>query len=722
MTKHFISIVFLATSGMLCASSTTQPDSITVQNRKQTVMNDTIKTKISEKQEKVRDLREVVVEAATRKDIAGGVAFFPTKREKNLATDAISLIANLALTELYYDPAKNRILTLDDQGVTYFIDGKKAASNQLTALNPKDVARIEYLPMPVDARFGEALNVVNFVMKKYEYGGYTKFYAQQNLEGIKGDYSLSSKFAYKEMTFDAIVAGGYLRDHKLSGITTKEMRDITYNGQNYLSVTQTGAYENGINDSENMGALFQANWMHGNIDLTAQGVFNRAYTPRRSIFSTTLYDPEIINSRGYETFSKELSLSPEGEISMNLSLPKSQTLSTSLSWEHGAFKNGSRYMPENLDEIWNFSRDHNQTFGATASYSIPIKKKHSFGASILYVLDWGHTFYEGSYNNIADYNSNRFHLFLRYGYTFSKSTSISTTIGVSVSHSDIQDNKTDEVYPRFNLNFRHRWNPKSSFSLSSILQDVGYPLTSKNEVIMRVNELTWQKGNPDLKSRLQFNNSISNTWTMSRKLTLSATLRYNIFFNKDFKIWEILNGYDGLVTSKSDRNTSHRISMAPRIVWRLFNRKLVFTGTITGSYYKVNGYYDFDYLGLSGSMTATWYGNNWYARVTYMPAYTGQSSLEKIYHNTYYQLKGGYTYKKLNMTLSLTNFFINRHGDSRISIITPHYIQRSMNSDGFNSNVATFTLTYTFGYGKKIDENDVYKSDGGQSNAMTIEY
>ncbi|MDE7108443.1 MAG: hypothetical protein K2O49_00545 [Muribaculaceae bacterium] len=50
--------------------------------------------------EKTEQLQEVVVEAASRKTIDQGIAFFPTKREKNFATNAVNLIQMMALTEL----------------------------------------------------------------------------------------------------------------------------------------------------------------------------------------------------------------------------------------------------------------------------------------------------------------------------------------------------------------------------------------------------------------------------------------------------------------------------------------------------------------------------------------------------------------------------------------------------------------------------------------------
>ena len=108
----------------------------------------------------------------------------------------------------------------------FFIDGKPASSRDLKALNPKDVASVDYLPMPVAANFKGKHNVVNFVMRKYEYGGYTKAMAEQQLTGIGGDYNLSSKLAYRRMTYDAFVMGRYRSDHHDGASSSTDYKDF----------------------------------------------------------------------------------------------------------------------------------------------------------------------------------------------------------------------------------------------------------------------------------------------------------------------------------------------------------------------------------------------------------------------------------------------------------------------------------------------------------------
>lgn len=167
---------------------------------------------VATKGEKETNLKELVVEAVSRKDIPGGTAFYPLKRDKKFATDAISLIEMMAITELPYDPKNKAVTDAAGNKVNYFIDGKAATPSDLKSLLPKNVVKIEYFPMPTESNFMGQLNVVNYVTKKYISGGYTKIDAKEYLNGTYGKYSISSRLAYKEMTYDFYVDGNHVNN------------------------------------------------------------------------------------------------------------------------------------------------------------------------------------------------------------------------------------------------------------------------------------------------------------------------------------------------------------------------------------------------------------------------------------------------------------------------------------------------------------------------------
>lgn len=81
---------------------------------------------------------------------------------------------------------------------------KQAAANaiDLFSMLTKDVKRVEFIAFPTDPRFKGANYVLNFVMQKYEWGGYTRIEADQWFSVNRTEGNVYSKFAYKDMTFD----------------------------------------------------------------------------------------------------------------------------------------------------------------------------------------------------------------------------------------------------------------------------------------------------------------------------------------------------------------------------------------------------------------------------------------------------------------------------------------------------------------------------------------
>ena len=65
--------------------------------------------------------------------------------------------------------------------VVVFIDYIPASENDLKAMRMSDVRRVEYYEYPSDPRLQGNPFVVNFIMQRYEYGGYVKGFDHTNL-------------------------------------------------------------------------------------------------------------------------------------------------------------------------------------------------------------------------------------------------------------------------------------------------------------------------------------------------------------------------------------------------------------------------------------------------------------------------------------------------------------------------------------------------------------
>lgn len=153
--NHRISIsIFCATCAITAMAQTESTDSI-----------------------KTQELNEVVVEASNQQTNATSSTYIPMARQKNAASDAISLLSQMAIPQLSVDPASQSIKTVSGQAVSIFIDYVAASAQDLSGMRTTDVKKVEYLVYPTDPRFRGAQYVINFIMQKYVWGGYTKIKA-----------------------------------------------------------------------------------------------------------------------------------------------------------------------------------------------------------------------------------------------------------------------------------------------------------------------------------------------------------------------------------------------------------------------------------------------------------------------------------------------------------------------------------------------------------------
>lgn len=128
-----------------------------------------------------RELDEIVVEASNQRTSSNISTYVPVARQKNADADAISLLSQMAIPQIEVDPIGQAVKTSSGQAVSIFIDFLPATPQDLQGMRTRDVKKVEYYLYPTDPRFQGARYVVNFVMQKYEWGGYTKVSANNFL-------------------------------------------------------------------------------------------------------------------------------------------------------------------------------------------------------------------------------------------------------------------------------------------------------------------------------------------------------------------------------------------------------------------------------------------------------------------------------------------------------------------------------------------------------------
>ncbi len=104
---------------------------------------------------------------------------------------------------LKVNPSSREIKTNTGREVAYFINGREASAMEVNGLRPKDVLKVAVLRSPSDPKYMGRDAVIDFIIKEYEWGGYTSANATQSFILNEGEYTAYSKFVTGRHTLQA---------------------------------------------------------------------------------------------------------------------------------------------------------------------------------------------------------------------------------------------------------------------------------------------------------------------------------------------------------------------------------------------------------------------------------------------------------------------------------------------------------------------------------------
>ncbi|MGI6233395.1 MAG: hypothetical protein ACOYJF_11225, partial [Prevotella sp.] len=151
-------------------------------------------------------LGEVTVQSKQQTTSASVSTYYPTLKQKNASQTGIDLLNRMMIPQLALGTGTS-VQTVDNQPVTVFIDWLPASSDDMKNMRLTDVKKVEYYDYPSDPRFQNKPHVVNFVMRKYEYGGYLKASASERFIANDGQLNLFRRYQTNQLTFDLGLGG-----------------------------------------------------------------------------------------------------------------------------------------------------------------------------------------------------------------------------------------------------------------------------------------------------------------------------------------------------------------------------------------------------------------------------------------------------------------------------------------------------------------------------------
>ena len=669
-----------------------------------------------------RTLDELVVQGRTQRVIKNGVEYIPEKKLKKAATDATSLLMHMNIPQLNISPGTAEIKTFTGKSVALFIDFMPASEEELKGLRPEDVVRVEILEYPDDPRFNSQPNVVNFIMRQYEWGGYTKLTASGttlNTDRLYG--TVYSKFAYKNWTFDASAGGSIDHNDRFSSYSRETFRDFYIGERHFDELTRTSHSGDGyLLKDNNQWASLRTVYNNNFASISHTLSFNRSANPLTRDNSDVSFSDPILPSSEAKSYMSGQSISPYIRGYYYFKLPKANSLSASWSFGYGSSRRNSEYRLADLAPVINNNREKVYSPTANLTYSKKFSHGNTFRTALMTFNTVYDTEYAGSYEGRQKMLSSENMLFIEYMQNWKNGLNLYSRVGMSYVVGRLNGTTTLEQWnPRLGLQLSYKINDRHSASIEGWWGNSHPQPSATNSALVQSNELLWLQGNPDIRNTIFASAKASYTFIPSNRFSLTASASYEGNPNKQSYEFRIIPGYNGLVRRIINSGDFHQYSAWLSATLKLFRNSLSIKGNLQAERIVLTGIDRQSANHLFASIYANYYIRNF----SFMAFYQSpQKTLDAWGHGfranykSTYGIYATYYVGELNVSLQFRNWFNrNRYYEDYAS---QHYSVHSWRYSNDLARTISLTVTYTFPYGKELWRGNELDKSGSTGSAI----
>ena len=544
-----------------------------------------------------QELNEVVVQAPKVIRKADMDVYYPSQSAVENSRNGMQLLTNLMIPSLTVTDALGTIQAAG-QSVQIRINGRVATVDQVKALLPETVKRVEWMDNP-GLRYNGANYVLNVIVTNTTLGGSLQTEGRQALNTAWGDYFADAKLNNGRSQFE--IGAQYKLTNKV-----KSYRDyketFTYADGSSLTRTETPL---GGNIDNTFGKLWGAySYIKPDttifyVEASATPTFSNDWRANgRLSLSDGSDDILLTDSHG------DNGLTPKFSAYLEQHFDKRQTLVVDF---NASFYNGKSYsdyveqVPGSvsyLTDIHTMIKDRNQAYAIEANY-IKNWRNSRFTAGASYTANRNRSQYENLGGEIFHQRQDKVYFFAEY---FQRINKVSLTAGLGAQYTDFMFKETNQGNHSWNLRpqatIAYTLNRNHRFRLSFQSWQSTPSLAETNVTPQQIDGFQWRIGNPDLKTSssymltLRYNFSlpkVEGTFGVHAFTSPNAITPY-IYWNDN----KLITTYEN---SKGLQNLTFFLSPQVEIIphWLMASGHIQYcVERMRGSYYKL---YDHNWSG-----------------------------------------------------------------------------------------------------------------------------
>ena len=640
--------------------------------------------------EKTITLNEVTVKAAKVVNKTDGMIIYPTDAQKQASNNGYSILEKLTLANLRIDNISHSITAIDNRGgVQIRINGIVVGKSEMLALNPKDIAKIDFINNP-GVRYGDGIAYVIDIVTRRNESGYTiGTDLTSALTTLQGDDMVYGKWnkGKSELSLSYDVSGYRTKGEKsrqTADYTLKDGRIYTIERNDVESLRKSISHDTKLtyNWADSTATVFQA---------SLSGAFNNApdnYTVKDIVDGTRQYKA---TSR-----AKDKSYSPVLDIYFFRQLTPRQSITANAVGTYISTQTSSFY-----DEGAPYKYDVD---GKTASLLTEViyenrLKPFTFSTGLNYSYKHIKNDYLGDASSLTKTNNNRLYAFAEIKGMLQP---FSYTLGMGASFIHYTQNGHRYNFWTFHpkASLTYQINNSMQLSYTYQMQDKVSRIAMTSDAMVRTNSMEWTVGNPDLKPSHDMEHRLRVSYNTSRLQTFVEGY-YKQCLKPNMAHYERTDDNQFIYTQINQKEIDVLDVYAYASYW-LLPEKLQIAAN-GGIYRCFNFGYDYTHCYTSwfyASSITAYLGN--FTLQGYVD--NGNRFLEgesKGYNGAYSVLKASYTWHDLQFSLSWANPFDSNHKSYENELLNRNLYKHTIGYSKDSGNLVTLNVSWRLSRGNK---------------------
>ena len=640
--------------------------------------------------DKTITLDEVTVKAAKVVNKSDGMLIYPTDAQKQASNNGYSILEKLTLANIRIDNISHTITAIDNRGsVQLRVNGIVVGKQEMLALNPKDIVKINFINNP-GVRYGESIAYVIDIVTRRSESGYTiGTDLTSALTTLQGDGMVYGKWNHgkSEWSLSYDVSGYKNKGEKSKQLALYTLTDgsiHTIERNDVESLRKAIAHDTKLtyNWSDSTATVFQT---------SLSGTFNN--TPDNDNIKDI-----TDGSRQYQATSRDddKSYSPVLDIYFFRQLTPRQSITANAVGTYITTQTSSYY-----DEGTPYQYDVD---GKTASLLTEIiyenrLKPFTFSTGLNNSYKYIKNDYLGDASALTKTNNNRLYAFAEIKGMLQP---FSYTLGVGASYVHYTQNghkyKFWTFHPKASLTYQI--NNSMQLSYTYRMQDKVSRIAMTSDAMIRTNSMEWTVGNPDLKPSHDMEHRLQFSYNTNRLQTFIEGY-YKQCLKPNMAHYERTDDNQFIYTQINQKEIDVLDVYAYASYW-LLPEKLQFAAN-GGIYRCFNFGYDYTHCYTS-----------WF-HASSITAYLGKFTLQgyidngnrffegesKGFSEAYSVLKASYTWRDWQFSLSWANPFDSNHKSYENELMNRNLYKHTIGYSKDSGNLVTLNVSWRLSRGNK---------------------